>query len=131
MKSLRIAVLAKQVPDTRNVGKDAMNEDGTINRAALPAIFNPEDMNALEQALRLKEMRPGSTVTVFTMGPERAKEIVLEGLFRGADGGAQQVLHDDGQGQLHDLTVVALFCFGVHRIMGLCGFRSRFLTAAR
>ncbi|MBR6269580.1 MAG: electron transfer flavoprotein subunit beta/FixA family protein [Bacteroidales bacterium] len=87
MKSLRIAVLAKQVPDTRNVGKDAMNEDGTINRAALPAIFNPEDMNALEQALRLKEMRPGSTVTVFTMGPERAKEIVLEGLFRGADGG--------------------------------------------
>ncbi len=87
MKSLRIAVLAKQVPDTRNVGKDAMNEDGTINRTALPAIFNPEDMNALEQALRLKEMRPGSTVTVFTMGPERAKEIVLEGLFRGADGG--------------------------------------------
>ena len=48
---LRIIVLAKQVPDTRNVGKDAMKEDGTINRAALPAIFNPEDLNALEQAL--------------------------------------------------------------------------------
>ena len=41
--SLNIIVLAKQVPDTRNVGKDAMKEDGTINRAALPAIFNPED----------------------------------------------------------------------------------------
>ena len=39
--SLKIIVLAKQVPDTRNVGKDAMKEDGTINRAALPAIFNP------------------------------------------------------------------------------------------
>ena len=46
--SLKIIVLAKQVPDTRNVGKDAMKEDGTINRAALPAIFNPEDLNALE-----------------------------------------------------------------------------------
>ena len=53
--SLRIIVLAKQVPDTRNVGKDAMKEDGTVNRAALPAIFNPEDLNALEQALRLKD----------------------------------------------------------------------------
>ena len=53
--SLKIVVLAKQVPDTRNVGKDAMKADGTINRAALPAIFNPEDLNALEQALRLKD----------------------------------------------------------------------------
>lgn len=67
--SLKIVVLAKQVPDTRNVGKDAMKEDGTINRAALPAIFNPEDLNALEQALRLKEEHPGSTVTLLTMGP--------------------------------------------------------------
>ena len=61
--SLKIVVLAKQVPDTRCVGKDAMNADGTINRAALPAIFNPEDLNALEQALRLKDTHPGSTVT--------------------------------------------------------------------
>ena len=59
--SLKIVVLAKQVPDTRNVGKDAMKADGTINRAALPAIFNPEDLNALEQALRLKDAHPGST----------------------------------------------------------------------
>lgn len=85
--SLNIIVLAKQVPDTRNVGKDAMKEDGTINRAALPAIFNPEDLNALEQALKLKEMYPGSTVTLLTMGPPRAAEIVREGLYRGADGG--------------------------------------------
>jgi len=84
---LKIVVLAKQVPDTRNVGKDAMNADGTINRAALPAIFNPEDLNALEQALRLKESHPGSTVTLLTMGPGRAAEIIREGLYRGADGG--------------------------------------------
>lgn len=79
--------MAKQVPDTRNVGKDAMKEDGTVNRAALPAIFNPEDLNALEQALRLKDRYPGSTVTLLTMGPPRAADIIREGLFRGADGG--------------------------------------------
>ena len=85
--SLKIIVLAKQVPATRNVGKDAMKEDGTINRAALPAIFNPEDLNALEQALRLKDAYPGTTVTLLTMGPGRAAEIIREGLYRGADGG--------------------------------------------
>ena len=85
--SLKIIVLAKQVPDTRNVGKDAMKEDGTINRAALPAIFNPEDLNALEQALRLKDAYPGTTVTLLTMGPGRAAEIIREGLYRGADNG--------------------------------------------
>ena len=85
--SLNIVVLAKQVPDTRNVGKDAMKADGTINRAALPAIFNPEDLNALEQALRLKEQHPGSTIGLLTMGPPRAGEIIRQGLYRGADTG--------------------------------------------
>lgn len=85
--SLNIIVMAKQVPDTRNVGKDAMKEDGTINRAVLPAIFNPEDLNALEQALRLKDKYPGSKVTILTMGPARAAEIIREGMYRGADDG--------------------------------------------
>ena len=84
---LKIVVLAKQVPDTRNVGKDAMTPEGTVNRAALPAIFNPDDLNALEQALRLKETHPGSTVGVLTMGPPRAGEIIRQGLYRGADTG--------------------------------------------
>lgn len=84
---LKIIVLAKQVPDTRNVGKDAMTAEGTVNRAALPAIFNPEDLNALEQALRLKEQNPGSTVGILTMGPPRAAEIIRQGLYRGADTG--------------------------------------------
>ncbi|MDR0976171.1 MAG: electron transfer flavoprotein subunit beta/FixA family protein [Prevotellaceae bacterium] len=85
--SLNIVVLAKQVPDTRNVGKDAMKADGTVNRAALPAIFNPEDLNALEQALRLKDAHPGTTITLLTMGPGRAAEVIREGLYRGADNG--------------------------------------------
>ncbi len=84
---LKIVVLAKQVPDTRNVGKDAMTAEGTVNRAALPAIFNPEDLNALEQALRIKEQNPGTTVGLLTMGPPRAGEIIREGLYRGADTG--------------------------------------------
>ena len=84
---LKIVVLAKQVPDTRNVGKDAMTAEGTVNRSALPAIFNPEDLNALEQALRLKDQHPGSTITILTMGPGRAASIIREGLFRGADDG--------------------------------------------
>ena len=87
MKAYKIIVLAKQVPDTRNVGKDAMKADGTINRAALPAIFNPEDLNALEQALRIKDRFPESTVEIVTMGPGRAADIIREGLFRGTDGG--------------------------------------------
>ena len=86
-KPLKIVVLAKQVPDTRNVGKDAMTPEGTVNRAALPAIFNPEDLNALEAALRLKDAVEGSTVHILTIGPQRAADIIRDAMFRGADGG--------------------------------------------
>ena len=86
-KPLKFVVLAKQVPDTRNVGKDAMTPEGTVNRAALPAIFNPEDLNALEAALRLKDAVEGSTVHILTMGPQRAADIIRDAMFRGADGG--------------------------------------------
>ncbi|MBR5067883.1 MAG: electron transfer flavoprotein subunit beta/FixA family protein [Bacteroidales bacterium] len=85
--ALKIIVLAKQVPDTRNVGPDAMTPDGTVNRAALPAVFNPDDLNALEQALRLKEQFPGSTVSVVTMGLPKSAEVIREALYRGADAG--------------------------------------------
>lgn len=86
-KALKIVVLAKQVPDTRNVGRDAMTPEGSVNRAALPAIFNPEDLNALEVALRLKDECVGSTVHILTMGPLRAADIIRDAMFRGADGG--------------------------------------------
>jgi electron transfer flavoprotein beta subunit len=84
MAQLRIAVLVKQVPDTQNVTGDAMKDDGTINRAALPTVFNPEDLNALEEALKLKD-RNGGRVTVITMGPPAAVQVLRDSLFRGAD----------------------------------------------
>jgi electron transfer flavoprotein beta subunit len=77
-------VLVKQVPDTHNITGDAMTANGTMNRNALPAIFNPEDLNALEMALQLRE-RYGGMVTVITMGPPKAAEILRESLWRGAD----------------------------------------------
>ena len=83
MKGFKIIVLAKQVPDTRNVGKDAMTAEGTVNRAALPAVFNPEDLNALEQALRLKEQFPDSRISVVTMGLPKSAEVIREALYRG------------------------------------------------
>lgn len=89
-KKFQIVVLAKQVPDTHNVGKDAMKEDGTINRAALPAIFNPDDLKALEMALACKDAlkdKMSVEVTIVTMGPTRSAEIIRESMFRGADKG--------------------------------------------
>ncbi len=80
-----IVVLVKQVPDTKHVTGQAMKEDGTVNRAALPAIFNPEDLHALEAALTVKDQNPGSKVTVLTMGPPAAIQVLKESLFRGAD----------------------------------------------
>lgn len=81
---MEIIVLAKQVPDTKRITGQAMKEDGTVNRAALPAIFNPEDLNALEMGLELKE-RYNGRVTVLTMGPPRASEILRQSLYRGVD----------------------------------------------
>ena len=82
--SYKIIVFVKQVPDTKNVTGDAMKPDGTVNRAALPAIFNPEDLNALELALQLKD-RFGAHVVVATMGPPNAAKILRDSLCMGAD----------------------------------------------
>ena len=83
---MEIIVLAKQVPDTKRITGSAMKEDGTVNRAALPAVFNPEDLNALEMGLDLKERYKGN-LTVLTMGPPQASEILRQALYRGADRG--------------------------------------------
>jgi len=77
-------VLIKQVPDTKRITGEAMNDDGTVNRSALPAIFNPEDLNALESALAIKD-KFGGHITVITMGPPAAAAILRDSLFRGAD----------------------------------------------
>ena len=87
-----IIVTVKQVPDTKNITGGAMKEDGTVNRAALPAIFNPEDLNALEEALSIKDTH-GGHVTVLTMGPPTAETVLKECLFRGAD---EAILVRDG-----------------------------------
>ena len=77
-------VCVKQVPDTKNITAEAMKEDGTVNRAALPTIFNPEDLNALETALELRDQYGGS-VTALTMGPPKAADVLRDCLYRGAD----------------------------------------------
>ncbi len=82
---LNLVVLVKQVPDTGNITGDAMKEDGTVNRAALPAIFNPEDLHALEAALTVKDFYPDTKVNVITMGPPPAVQVLKESLYRGAD----------------------------------------------
>ena len=82
--SYTVIVFVKQVPDTQNITGEAMKPDGTVNRAALPAIFNPEDLNALELGLQLKE-RYGAKLIVGTMGPPNAAEVLRESLYRGAD----------------------------------------------
>lgn len=81
---LRIIVLIKQVPDTTAVSAKAMKPDGTLNRGVLPAVFNPEDLSALELALRIREQRSGS-ICAITMGPPSAAEILREALYRGVD----------------------------------------------
>jgi electron transfer flavoprotein beta subunit len=77
-------VMVKQVPDTANISGKVMKDDGTVNRAKLPAIFNHEDKEALEMALQVKD-KYGGTVSVVTMGPPRASEMLKECLYMGAD----------------------------------------------
>ena len=82
---MNIFVLVKQVPDTHNITGEAMTPEGTVNRAALPAVFNPDDLYALEAALKIKDENPGTSVSVITMGPQSAAAVLKECLYRGAD----------------------------------------------
>jgi electron transfer flavoprotein beta subunit len=80
----RMVCLVKQVPDTRNITSDVLKEDGTVNRQALPAVVNPDDLFALEMALGVKD-RYGGEITVISMGPPSAVEVLIDALSRGAD----------------------------------------------
>ncbi len=118
----QIVVCVKQVPDTENLTADAMKEDGTVNRAALPAIVNPEDLNALEMALQLRE-RHGGTVTAVSMGPPKAADALRECLFRGAD---RAVLLTDRRSAASDTLATSQVLSHVVRALGhvdlvLCG----------
>jgi electron transfer flavoprotein alpha/beta subunit len=77
-------VMVKQVPDTSNISGEVMKPDGTVNRAKLPTVFNPDDKVALELALQLRD-RFGGRVTAITMGPAKAGELLRECLYMGAD----------------------------------------------
>lgn len=82
----KMVCLMKQVPDTRHITADVLREDGTVNRQALPAIVNPDDLFALEMALRVKDLH-GGEITVISMGPPAAVEVIRDALCRGADKG--------------------------------------------
>ena len=82
--SYRSIVLVKQVPDTANISGQVMKPDGTVNRAMLPAIFNPEDKVALELALQTRD-KFGGEVIALTMGPPKASELLRACLYMGAD----------------------------------------------
>lgn len=81
---MKAIVCVKQVPDTS--GKVAVNPDGTLNRASMQTITNPDDLNAVEAALKLKDAT-GCKVVVITMGPPPAEGMLRELIARGADEG--------------------------------------------
>lgn len=82
---MKIIVTAKQVPDTNEVKIDPVK--GTLIRDGVPSILNPDDANALEAALALKDSYPGSTVTIVSMGPPQALTMIHECIAMGADDG--------------------------------------------
>ena len=117
-----IIVCVKQVPDTANVTAEAMKEDGTVNRAQLPTIFNPEDLHALETALEIRDAH-GGTVTVVTMGPPKASDVLRECLFRGAD---RAILLTDRRAAASDTLATSYILSQAIRTVGqydivLCG----------
>jgi len=115
-------VCVKQVPDTANVTSDAMTPEGTVNRAALPTIFNPEDLHALETALEIRD-RFGGTVTVVTMGPPKAADVLRACLYRGAD---RAILLTDRRAAASDTLATSYILSQAVRTIGnydfvLCG----------
>ncbi|MDR3232339.1 MAG: electron transfer flavoprotein subunit beta/FixA family protein [Planctomycetaceae bacterium] len=120
-------VLVKQVPDTANVSGEAMKEDGTINRSALPAIFNPEDLYALEAALDVKQ-RYGGTVTAVSMGPPKAAEVLRDCLYRGAD---RSILITDRRAAASDTLATSYILSQVVKTISTSGQPIDFIFAGR
>lgn len=81
---MKIIVCIKQVPDTTEIRIDPVK--GTLMRDGVPSILNPDDANALEAALQIKDEYPGTVVDVVTMGPQQASYALRECLAMGADG---------------------------------------------
>jgi electron transfer flavoprotein alpha/beta subunit len=83
--TFKIIVCAKQVPDTNVIKINP--KTGTLMREGVPSILNHDDANALEEALKVKDQHPDTTITVITMGPPQAKDLLIECLAKGADEG--------------------------------------------
>ncbi len=116
--SYHSVVCVKQVPDTAHITGEAMKPDGTVNRAALPTIFNPEDLHALEVALQVRE-RYGGTVTALTMGPPKAADVLRDCLFRGAD---RAVLVTDRRAAASDTLATSYILSRAVRTLGSVDF---------
>ena len=80
---MKVIVCAKQVPDTNEIKINP--ETGALIRDGVPSILNPDDANALEEALKLKDQRPDTHITVISMGPPQATDMLFECLAMGAD----------------------------------------------
>lgn len=80
----RMICLVKRVVDARNITPEVLKEDGTVDRQALPSVFNPDDLHALEMALGVKD-HYGGEITVISMGRVLAAEVLKDALSRGAD----------------------------------------------
>ncbi|MDR2909375.1 MAG: electron transfer flavoprotein subunit beta/FixA family protein [Oscillospiraceae bacterium] len=120
---MKILVCVKQVPDTS--GAVAVKEDGTMNRAAMAAITNPDDMNAIEAALAIKDQNPGCKVIALSMGPPPAMAMLKELLAMGADEGVLISAREFGGSDTFatsQILAAAINCVGLEKEdLILCG----------
>ena len=111
---MKIIVCAKQVPDTNEVKIDPVK--GTLIRDGVPSILNPDDANALEEALRIKDENPGTTVSVLSMGPPQACFMLRECLAMGADDAA--LLSDRAFGGADTCATSTTLAAGIRKMGG-------------
>lgn len=109
---MKILVCVKQVPDTTEVKIDPVK--GTLIRDGVPSILNPDDANALEAALCIKDQNPGTTVAVITMGPPQAGYMLRECMAMGAD--ETYLLSDRAFGGADTCATSTTIAAGIHKI---------------
>lgn len=109
---MKILVCVKQVPDTNEVKIDPVK--GTLIRDGVPSILNPDDANALEAALQIKDQNKDVTVAVLTMGPPQASYMLRECLAMGAD--EAYLLSDRAFGGADTCATSTTIAAGIHKV---------------
>ena len=112
---MKILVTVKQVPDTS--GKVAVNPDGTLDRASMQTIINPDDLNAVEAALSLKD-ELGCKVVAFTMGPPPAEGMLRELMAMGVDEGVLVTAREFGGSDTYatsQIIAAAIDTYGIEK----------------